>query len=130
MISKLPFLKNADTFERILAIVTGIAAAGILIVAGIYLLFGESLIESIYHGRSIEPLNNLIKYQHKYSLEHYILLGNDILKNLLLVAFALIYMSAFGALSVYRYYKNKNISLTGMILFVCTIFAMEIPCLH
>ena len=42
----------------------------------LYKCFANFLIEAIYNGQSLQVLNNLIKYQHKYPLEHYLQSGD------------------------------------------------------
>jgi len=52
-----------------------------------YWVFNHRLIEAMYEGRSLAVLNNLIQYQHKHSLEHYLALADKLFVRMLFLVF-------------------------------------------
>ena len=61
--------------RRVFWVITCVVFAGILSTTGLYVTWGHSLIESMYHGEaSVKALNRVIDHDH--SLEHYLERGD------------------------------------------------------
>ena len=94
--------RSLDRSERILlfAAILSIVGAGLLWI--LYLLFGHSLIESIYNGESFDFLNQLIQYQHKKPLDHYLQLADQALPTLI---FRGLFIEGVVLISLHLFYR-------------------------
>lgn len=87
----------------------------------IYFTLSPSLIESMYEGKSLRVLNNLIQYQHKHSLEHYLELGDFVFVRMLFLLFCagsivyLLYLLVF---------TERKVSLFWIILLFSSIYIL------
>ncbi len=76
-------LQNMSKVEKIHSWIAASVTVVLLSSYILYKCFANSLIEAIYKGQSFQVLNNLIKYQHKYPLEHYLRSGELIFSRLI-----------------------------------------------
>ena len=95
----------------------------LLLVIGcfVYAIFSHSLIESMYEGRSLNALNNLIQYQHKYSLEHYLELADFLFIRMLFLLFSL---GSFVYLLCMLVFSARKVSPFWPILLFTTILIL------
>jgi len=73
-------VKIDSTKQNNKGIIIYIITVLILALAGtiLYECFGDNIIEDIYQGKSLDILNDLIKYQHKKPVEHYLQRANSV----------------------------------------------------
>ena len=83
-----------------------------------YGVFSHSLIEGMYEGRSLAILNDLIQYQHKHSLEHYLELADYLFIRILFVLFSL---GSFLYLLYLLVFSVGKVSLFWLLLFFTTV---------
>ncbi|MGV7223499.1 MAG: hypothetical protein ACQ9MH_18460 [Nitrospinales bacterium] len=109
--------KHLDKFEKLMVVFTTTFIFGILVVVSYYALFGKTLIENIYHGHAYEVLNNLIKCQHKYPLEHYLLGGSLLFKRIIFLSTFLYTFIAASSFFLYRLiFSDKKAPLSIAVL--------------
>lgn len=72
-------MKIDSTKQNNKRIIIYIITVLILALAGtiLYECFGDNIIEDAYQGKSLDVLNDLIKYQHKKPVEHYLQRANS-----------------------------------------------------
>ncbi|MHC4215448.1 MAG: hypothetical protein ACYSWP_18960 [Planctomycetota bacterium] len=111
------FWNRLDKFEKVLVLSTIILAAGILVAACFYSLFGKTLIEKMYYGQTWDSLNNLIKYQHKHPLEHYLSQGPLLFKRIVFLSVAFyLFISGFSFFAYRLIFSDKKAHLAIVIL--------------
>ncbi len=80
-------------------------------------LFGSSLIERIYEGRSLSCLNQLIQYQHKYDLAHYQQAGTVVFHRLLIVFWgSYLVLTGFVVIVHRLFLSTKSLAIGWVIL--------------
>ncbi len=70
------FIRCFDPFERICFLLLVLFFLAGVVGAVFYELFGRRVIQAAYNGDSLPFLNQLIQYQHKYPVEHYLELAD------------------------------------------------------
>jgi hypothetical protein len=95
----------------------------LLLVVGsfVYSTCSHSLIESMYEGRSINVLNNLIQYQHKHSLAHYLELADYLFIRILFLLFSL---GSFVYLLYLLVFSTRKVSLFWPIFFFAFVITL------
>lgn len=119
------FLAGLDRVERIglILLIVSFAAAGFVTL--LYLFLGHRLIESIYNEESFDFLNRLIEYQHKYPLEHYLILGQKLFFRALLLGFLFEISVFWGLFIFYRLiFSNKPIHFLWLLGFAILLHRM------
>lgn len=130
MNSKTGLLYKFDTFEKLVIISSVISAVVILIALLVYLLCAPSLIEKMYYGKTFDVLNNLIQYQDKYSLDHYLMQGSRFFERLLFLGVVLYLFSAGLFFLIYRLvFSNKKAHL-AIAVFLPALAVFALYCLN
>jgi hypothetical protein len=124
------FWNRLGKFEKLLVLFTISFAAGILVFICCYAFFGQALIEKIYYGQAPEVLNNLIKYQHKYPLEHYLSQSPLLFKRMVFLSTVIYGFIAGSSFFLYRLIFSDeraplSIAVSLPILAVATLYYLN-----
>ncbi|MBW8017470.1 MAG: hypothetical protein FVQ82_14925 [Planctomycetes bacterium] len=112
---------------------TWIAAAvtmSLLLAYITYKCFAHSLIEAMYYGKSLDILNNLMKFQHKYSLDHYLNSGDLIFARLIYLTAIFSVLLILASYLVNRlFFSEKKIRFVYVLAF-CLLVQMLVSILN
>ncbi|MHC4927818.1 MAG: hypothetical protein ACYTER_10955 [Planctomycetota bacterium] len=111
--NQLPINNLSSTKKQVFILALSFFFAGLTLL--LYHLFGKTLVQAVYEGRSFQLLNSFIQHQDTKNLDHYIALAD---RYVLIVLFMGLFATQFLVATYRIFFTRQRLPLFCIILFL------------